>query len=216
MESNIITKTSKDIISPKKQGIPLSSVQFSHSWVFWEIYSSKSVQLNYEEANKPIFKWNDIITFFQFWNKYPGSDLNNIFYDGNSVKYHFKEKLRIISVNIFKDGIKPLWEDDNNNGGKYFQIDYLILNPSLMGEFTKRANHNWKKLALCTMGGAIPGTEFINGIRFIDKTNFERGNKILFRIEIWISKKISEKEMNELKDYYEKNLGHVIVKDIKI
>ena len=52
--------------------------------------------------------------------------------------------------------------------------------------------------------------------RFIDKTNFERGNKILFRIEIWISKKISEKEMNELKDYYEKNLGHVVVKDIKI
>ena len=66
------------------------------------------------------------------------------------------------------------------------------------------------------MGGAIPGTEFINGIRFIDKTNFERGNKILFRIEIWISKNIQEKTLNELKDFFEKSLGHIVVKDIKI
>ena len=215
MESKKITKTSKDVISPKKQDIPLSYIKFINPWVFWENYSSKSVQLNYEEANKQIFKWNDIITFFQFWNKYPGSDLNNIFYDGNSVKYYFKEKLRIIAINIFKDEIKPLWEDEKNNGGKYFQIDYLI-NPLSLNEFTKKANHNWKKLALCTMGGAIPGTEFINGIRFIDKTNFERGNKILFRIEIWISKNIQEKTLNELKDFFEKSLGHIVVKDIKI
>ena len=218
METKPIIKTKNDIITPKKQDIPLSSVQFSNTWAFWENYSGKSVQLKYEEANKQIFKWSDIITFFQFWNKYPGNNPKNVFYDGNSVKYFFKEQYRIVSMNIFKDGIKPLWEDEQNNGGKYLQLEYQIQKSSRMDEFCNAASFQWKKLALSTMGGALPGAEFINGIRFIDKTNFERGNKILFRIEIWISKKIDEKTLNELIEIIKKNLGceKVIVKDIKL
>ena len=68
-------KTEKDIITPeKKVDIPISSVKFAKSWTFWESYvpKSKSIKLSYDVTNKQIFKWNDLITFFQFWNKYPG------------------------------------------------------------------------------------------------------------------------------------------------
>ena len=206
MESKPIIKTSKDIIKPKKSNIPLSSVKFQNTWVFWENYSSKTVKLKYEETNKEIFKWNDIITFFQFWNKYPGNNPKNLFYDGKKIKYFFKEKFRIISMNIFKDGIKPLWEDENNNGGKFIQLEYQIQNLSKMEEFCRESQIQWKKLALLVMGGILPGAEFINGIRFIDKTNFDRGNKILFRIEIWISKNIKEKILKELIEIVKKNI----------
>ena len=209
------TKTSKDIINPeKKTDIPLNSVQFSKSWTFWETYTSKTKKLEYANSKRLIFKWNDLITFFQFWNKYPGKDIKNILFDGNKVKYFFNEKYRITSMNIFQEGIEPMWEDEQNKGGKYFQCDYQI--KSDLETFSQLANAHWKKLALCTMGGTIPNGEYINGIRFVDKTNFERGKIIMFRIEIWVKKGLEEKKLNELKSFFSTHLGceNVIQKDI--
>ena len=213
-----LTKTSKDIITPeKKSDILLNSVQFSKCWTFWETYISKTVKLKYDDSNKLIFKWNDLITFFQFWNKYPGKDIKNILYDGNNVKYFFNEKYRINSMNIFQEGIKPMWEDEKNNGGKYYQLDYQIKKDQI-DVFSNLANVNWKKLALCVMGGNVPHSEFINGIRFVDKTDFDRGKIIMFRIEVWVGKNMEENKVNELKEYLSKNYGceSVSVKDIKV
>ena len=50
------TKTSKDILSPKKVDIPFNSVKLSKSWALWETYSSKTEELSYEASNKQIFK----------------------------------------------------------------------------------------------------------------------------------------------------------------
>jgi len=218
MKENSSTKTGKDIITPEiKSEIPLNAVKFKKSWTFWETYVSKTEDLSFENSNKLIFKWNDLITFFQFWNKYPGRDIKNILYDGNNLKYFFKEKYRINTMNIFQEGIKPMWEDEQNKGGKYFQLDYKIKNDE-MDTFSELANVHWKKLALCTMGGSIPHADYINGIRFVDKTNFLRGKIIMFRIEVWVRKNMEENKLEELKKYLSENLGcqNVIPKDIAI
>ena len=218
MKENSSTKTGKDIITPEiKSEIPLNAVKFKKSWTFWETYVSKTNDLSFENSNKLIFKWDDLITFFQFWNKYPGRDIKNILYDGNNLKYFFKEKYRINAMNIFQEGIKPMWEDEQNKGGKYFQLDYKIKNDE-MDTFSELANVHWKKLALCTMGGSIPHADYINGIRFVDKTNFTRGKIIMFRIEVWVRKNMEENKLEELKKYLSENLGcqNVIPKDIAI
>ena len=218
MKENSSTKTGKDIITPEiKSEIPLNAVKFKKSWTFWETYVSKTNDLSFENSNKLIFKWDDLITFFQFWNKYPGRDIKNILYDGNNLKYFFKEKYRINTMNIFQEGIKPMWEDEQNKGGKYFQLDYKIKNDE-MDTFSELANVHWKKLALCTMGGSIPHADYINGIRFVDKTNFLRGKIIMFRIEVWVRKNMEENKLEELKKYLSENLGcqNVIPKDIAI
>ena len=218
MKENSSTKTGKDIITPEiKSEIPLNGVKFKKSWTFWETYVSKTTDLSFENSNKLIFKWDDLITFFQFWNKYPGRDIKNILFDGNNLKYFFKEKYRINAMNIFQEGIKPMWEDEQNKGGKYFQLDYKIKNDE-MDTFSELANVHWKKLALCTMGGSIPHADYINGIRFVDKTNFLRGKIIMFRIEVWVRKNMEEKKLEELKKYLSENLGcqNVIPKDIAI
>ena len=218
MKANLETKTAKDIITPEiKSEIPLNAVKFKKSWTFWETYVSKTNDLSFENSNKLIFKWNDLITFFQFWNKYPGRDIKNILFDGNNLKYFFKEKYRINAMNIFQEGIKPMWEDEQNKGGKYFQLDYKIKNDE-MDTFSELANVHWKKLALCTMGGSIPHADYINGIRFVDKTNFTRGKIIMFRIEVWVRKNMEENKLEELKKYLSENLGcqNVIPKDIAI
>ncbi len=216
MMENSSTKTGKDIITPEiKSEIPLNAVKFKKSWTFWETYVSKTTDLSFENSNKLIFKWDDLITFFQFWNKYPGRDIKNILFDGNNLKYFFKEKYRINAMNIFQEGIKPMWEDEQNKGGKYFQLDYKIKNDE-MDTFSELANVHWKKLALCTMGGSIPHADYINGIRFVDKTNFTRGKIIMFRIEVWVRKNMEENKLEELKKYLSENLGcqNVISKNI--
>ena len=216
MKENSSTKTGKDIITPEiKSEIPLNAVKFKKSWTFWETYVSKTTDLSFENSNKLIFKWDDLITFFQFWNKYPGRDIKNILFDGNNLKYFFKEKYRINAMNIFQEGIKPMWEDEQNKGGKYFQLDYKIKNDE-MDTFSELANVHWKKIALCTMGGSISHADYINGIRFVDKTNFTRGKIIMFRIEVWVRKNMEENKLEELKKYLSENLGcqNVISKNI--
>ena len=218
MKENIPTKTKEDIINPElKSEIPLNAVKFKKSWTFWETYTSKTEELSFKDSNKLIFKWDDLISFFQFWNKYPGKDIQNILFDGNNLKYFFKEKYRINAMNIFLEGIKPMWEDEQNNGGKYFQLDYKIKNDE-MDTFSELANINWKKLVLCAMGGSLPHSDYINGIRLVDKTNFTRGKIIMFRIEVWLRKNMEENKLEELKKYLSENLGcqNVILKDISI
>ena len=211
MESKPIIKTEKDKITPeKKVDIPLSSVKFTNTWAFWESYAAKSKTekiTSYDEANKLIFKWSDLITFFQFWNKYPGKDFRNIFFDGNNVKFFFEKKYRINSMNIFQEGIKPMWEDEKNKGGNYYQLDYQV-QKDRMEEFATPANKYWKKLALTVMGGSLPYSEYINGIRFIDKTDFERGRIIMFRFEVWVNKDLKDiQKLEDLKQFLSKNYG---------
>ena len=211
------TKTSKDILSPKKVDIPFNSVKLSKSWALWETYSSKTEELSYEASNKQIFKWNDIITFFQFWNSYPGNDAKNIFFNGNRVIYYFQEKYRINAMNVFVKGIKPMWEDEKNNGGKYLQLEYQI-KPDEADYFSSVSSLFWKKLLLNTMGENYPGSENVNGIRFVDKTHFERGKIIMFRFEIWVDKFLNDETLDLLKKYMIKEMKceMIEIKNIKI
>ena len=119
-------------------------------------------------------------------------------------------------MNIFIDGIKPMWEDEQNKGGKYYQLDYRVPMEKI-DIFIQKANFQWKKLALNLMGNNLPGADFINGIRFIDKTDFDRGKIIMFRIEIQVRKNVDDKIIEELKNYLKENLGceKINVFDIK-
>ena len=85
-------------------------VLLNRSWSFWENYETKTRESkDYSKLLKEIFTFEDLISFWQFWNKYPGSDTKQIFYNGECIKYFFKEKYRIIAMNLFEKGIKPEW-----------------------------------------------------------------------------------------------------------
>jgi hypothetical protein len=63
-----------------------SIVKLPRTWVFWENYEAKSGKLDYALSLKKILEFNDIITFWQFWNAYPGSDTSFIFYNGERLR----------------------------------------------------------------------------------------------------------------------------------
>ena len=175
-------------------------VLLNRSWSFWENYETKNrEEKDYSKLLKEIFTFEDLISFWQFWNKYPGSDTKQIFYNGECIKYFFKEKYRIIAMNLFEKGIRPEWEDEKNKKGKTLILEYIINND--LDQFLSLVTESWTKLLCYLIGETIPHSNYINGIRFVDKTKFGHSKKIIFRLEIWVNCSIEDKELSELKEF---------------
>ena len=181
-------------------------VLLNRSWSFWENYESKNrEEKNYSKLLKEIYSFGDLISFWQFWNKYPGSDTKQVFYNGECIKYFFKEKYRIIAMNLFEKGIRPEWEDEKNKKGKTLILEYVISNN--LDQFLTLVSESWMKLLCYLIGETIPHSLNINGIRFVDKTKFGYLKNIIFRFEVWVNSSIEEKDLNELKDFLSTTFG---------
>lgn len=159
-----IIKT-KENIPEESSTIELEKVKFPRSWAFWESYTDKEKKKDYNNLMNKIFEWDNLIKFWQFWNQYPGNEASNIFFDGTRIIYFFKDKNRINAMNVFAQGIKPEWEDPNNAGGQYFQLDYRI--DKDIDKFFKIVSGVWKTLILNTMGENMPCAEFVNFFTYI-------------------------------------------------
>ena len=192
--------------------IEKEKVKLNRAWSFWENYLKKNSTAYLLEE---IYSFDDIISFWQFWNKYPGNDTKKIFYNGEYLTYFFKEKYRINGMNLFVKGIKPEWEDVNNKDGKIFILEYEVKNG--LEIFLSLVNDTWIKLICNLIGEQMPYTNKINGIRFVDKTKLGKG--IIFKFEVWVNSLMKEqKEFDELKSFLSKNFGcsGIFIKDIKI
>ena len=181
--------------------IEKEEVLLKRSWSFWENYDlkDKKEKKDYSKLLKEIYTFNDIISFWQFWNKYPGSNTKNIFFNEENIKLFFKEKLRIIAMNLFESGIRPEWEDSKNKKGKVLTQEYLI--ETGLEQFLTEITEIWIKLICYLIGEIIPHCNNINGIRFVDKAKFGYYKNIIFRIEIWVNSQMNVQDVEELKKF---------------
>ena len=67
----------------------------------------------------------------------------------------------------------------------------------------------WNKIIIDLIGESLFNSKFINGIRFVDKTNLNK--KIKLRFEIWVNKNLPEDEVKQCKELYEKEFGNSII-----
>ena len=181
--------------------IEKEKVLLKRSWSFWENYDlkDKKEKKDYSKLLKEIYTFNDIISFWQFWNKYPGSNTKNIFFNEENIKLFFKEKLRIIAMNLFESGIRPEWEDSKNKKGKVLTQEYLI--ETGLEQFLTEITEIQIKLICYLIGEIIPHCNNINGIRFVDKAKFGYYKNIIFRIEIWVNSQMNVQDVEELKKF---------------
>jgi hypothetical protein len=197
--------------------IEKEKVLLKRSWSFWENYDlkDKKEKKDYSKLLKEIYTFNDIISFWQFWNKYPGSNTKNIFFNGENIKFFFKEKLRIIAMNLFESGIKPEWEDSKNKKGKVLTQEYLI--ETGLEEFLTKITEIWIRLICNLIGEIIPHCNNINGIRFVDKAKFGYYKNIIFRIEIWVNSQMNAQDVEELKKFLFDNFNFpgITVKELE-
>eukprot|EP01067_Filipodium_phascolosomae_P006944 Filipodium_phascolosomae@DN5344_c0_g1_i1.p1 len=85
----------------------------------------------------------------------------------------------IDGIMVFKDCIKPKWEDPANADGGHFQ---LILKPSVGGH---KVDEYWNNLILGMIGGTIEPYNLITGARLVDKLASTVRNAPQIRIEVW-------------------------------
>ena len=197
--------------------IEKEKVLLKRSWSFWENYDlkDKKEKKDYSKLLKEIYTFNDIISFWQFWNKYPGSNTKNIFFNGENIKFFFKEKLRIIAMNLFESGVRPEWEDSKNKKGKVLTQEYLI--ETGLEEFLTKITEIWIRLICNLIGEIIPHCNNINGIRFVDKAKFGYYKNIIFRIEIWVNSQMNAQDVEELKKFLFDNFNFpgITVKELE-
>ena len=91
-------------------------------------------------------------------------------------------------------------------------MDYIIDNK--LDQFYLIVPQNWNKLMMGLIGETLMNSEYINGIRFVDKTSF--GKKTMFRFEIWANKYMPQDEISKSKTFYGIEFGcpGIFVKDI--
>lgn len=85
-DNDIKTTFTKDNVPEEEDStIELDNVKLNQTWTFWETYEQKS-SLDYKDSIKNICNFSDIISFWQFWNNYPGSNFSEVFFDGELIK----------------------------------------------------------------------------------------------------------------------------------
>lgn len=97
-----------------------------------------------------------------------------------------KEQKKISALSLFKNGIRPEWEDEMNADGGELQFK-IILNSGIVDTYKVLEDLNvlWYKLILCTLSGYFTDYSYITGIRIIDNSSVE---KLSYRLEIWHSR----------------------------
>jgi hypothetical protein len=146
--------------------IELNKVEFQRSWVFWENYQQKEGgNSSWEDSIKKVVQFSDLITFWQFWNNYPGAVPKNFVFDGERLVYYFENKKRIDGLNLFVEGVVPKWEDPKNSGGRILHLLYDIKQD--LHEFLFYMEESWLKLVLLLIGESMPASKYVSKVKLI-------------------------------------------------
>jgi len=150
------------------------------TWVLWEqvAHDTSEKGANYSDATHKVAHMSTVKEFWSYWNHLPQpSELlgnKKFISEGGSGQHNVVEALM-----IFKDGIKPEWEDPINTLGGHFPFALKsVLGGAQVDEY-------WNNLVLGIVGSTIEPAHMITGVRLVDKLNANRNPSI--RIEVWFS-----------------------------
>jgi len=169
-------------------------MKLKDNWVLWEQVGQEGGKAGGYAPNR-VAPFNTVQDFWGIWNGIPQpSELLES-------KRIMREQrngtpVAIDAIMIFKEGIKPEWEDEKNACGGHFQIQ---LRPNVGGG---QIDEYWNNLVLAMIGGVLEPSELITGIRLVDKLS---GPKVAnaIRIELWFTKYQDTPAVNLLRKNFE-------------
>ncbi|CAE8681289.1 unnamed protein product, partial [Polarella glacialis] len=153
------------------------------TWVLWEqaVPAADVKGSNYSDATKEVVPFKTAQEFWSIWNGVPQpSEL----IEGNkriTRDHPSGPPSSIDAIMIFKQGVRPEWEDPLNQSGGHFQVQ---LKPNIGGA---QIDEYWNNIVLGMVGGALEPYDIITGVRLVDKLAGAKAAGVL-RIEIWFSK----------------------------
>jgi translation initiation factor 4E len=102
------------------------------------------------------------------------------------------ELTQIDTLMLFREGVRPEWEDPQNASGGHYQFMFKTSSivPGQLDEY-------WNNLAMGLVGGTVEPSDMITGMRLLDKSTSGRNAGI--RIEVWFKDFSKTDKVNQLR-----------------
>jgi len=174
-----------------KKDLPLR-----YTWSIWEqIMQSNEKSAAYSDATHKVAAFSTVQSFWKLWNHMPQP--SELLEQKRMVREQ-PDGLHVIdAVMIFRENIRPEWEDKMNATGGHFQFQ---LKPSLGGG---QVDEYWNNLVLGMIGATIEPANMITGMRLVDKLSGPRAANVI-RLEIWFTNFDDQAAVQALKRSVEK------------
>ena len=172
------------------------------TWCFWvQTDVAEKEDSNYNEATKQVISFD---TIESFWSTFSNISQPSVVFGGEKV---YMRNDVVTAMMLFKDGVRPEWEDPANSEGGHFQFHWK---PN--GTAPAQLDEYWNNLVLAMIGDTIEGEgEFaphpiVQGIRFVDKLSAP-GKQAGVRIEVWFSKPVDARHLQRVRSRMEKAMS---------
>jgi len=165
-----------------------------YTWTIWEqIMQSDAKNAAYSDATHRVASFSTVKGFWKYWNHLPQpSEL----LDGKKFVRETADSRSVVdALMVFREGIKPEWEDSTNATGGHFQFQ---LKPNISGG---PIDEYWNNIVLGMIGGTIEPVDMITGVRLVDKLNQKTAS---VRIEVWFSNFEDTEKVDQLQKSLEK------------
>ena len=132
----------------------------------------------------------------------------SVFLQGEKMFFKIESgSAKIDSIMLFRQGVKPQWEDPANASGGHFQFHWKpnSITPGQLDEY-------WNNLVLAMIGntieseGEFSSTPILQGLRFVDKMG-AHGRQAGVRIEVWFGPPTDPRHLQKVKSRLEKAMA---------
>mmetsp|Transcript_96949 Transcript_96949/g.313035 ORF Transcript_96949/g.313035 Transcript_96949/m.313035 type:complete len:232 (+) Transcript_96949:90-785(+) len=186
------TEDSEESEEMLKKDLPLR-----YTWSIWEqiMQSSDGKTAQYSDATHKVSSFSSVQEFWKLWNHMPQP--SELLEQKRMVREQ-PDGLHVIdAIMIFRDNIRPEWEDKMNAQGGHFQFQ---LKPNIGGG---QIDEYWNNLILGMIGATIEPANMITGARLVDKLSGPRAANVI-RLEVWFSNYDDTQAVNTLRRNVEK------------
>jgi len=168
------TESSEENEEMLKKDLPLR-----YSWSIWEqIMQSNDKAAAYSDATHKVASFMSVQEFWKLWNHMPQP--SELLEQKRMVREQ-PDGLHVIdAIMIFRENIRPEWEDKMNQTGGHFQFQ---LKPNIGGG---QVDEYWNNLVLGMIGATVEPANMITGVRLVDKLSGPRAANVI-RLEVWFT-----------------------------
>eukprot|EP00927_Polykrikos_kofoidii_P006753 TRINITY_DN12736_c0_g2_i1.p1 TRINITY_DN12736_c0_g2~~TRINITY_DN12736_c0_g2_i1.p1 ORF type:complete len:250 (+),score=40.49 TRINITY_DN12736_c0_g2_i1:61-750(+) len=150
-----------------------------YPWAIWEqIMQSSDKAAAYSDATHKVATFSSVQGFWKLWNHMPQP--SELLEQKRMVREQSDGLHVIDAIMIFRENIRPEWEDKTNATGGHFQFQ---LKPSIGGG---QVDEYWNNLVLGMIGATIEPANMITGVRLVDKLSGPRAANVI-RLEVWFT-----------------------------
>ena len=187
------------------------SLTLRYTWVLWEqSRQAETAEVGssaYGDLTRNIATIQSVQEFWSIFNKLPQpSELLAV--RESATEEAQPPSSTVGSFMLFKQGIRPEWEDVANKTGGHFQFTLQTdkfrsitkENSSIKdGDILGILDEYWNNLVLALIGNTLPHLNDITGIRLVDKVRHGKGSKPQghVRVEVWFTQTIKVDSIRE-------------------